>query len=84
MTSALERSHDPDAAVIVLASSTQVWLELHARELGAVGASISLKSALDWVRPAGHITKVGWGPQPMNFSMDPLVKKAPFKVEFKE
>ena len=36
----------------------------------------SLKSALDWVRPAGHITKVGWGPQPMNFSMDPLVKKA--------
>jgi alcohol dehydrogenase/L-iditol 2-dehydrogenase len=27
-------------------------------------------------RPAEHITKVGWGPQPMNFSMDPLVKKA--------
>jgi alcohol dehydrogenase/L-iditol 2-dehydrogenase len=42
----------------------------------STGASISLKSALDWVRPAGHITKVGWGPQPMNFSMDPLVKKA--------
>jgi alcohol dehydrogenase/L-iditol 2-dehydrogenase len=42
----------------------------------STGASISLKSALDWVRPAGQITKVGWGPQPMNFSMDPLVKKA--------
>jgi len=42
----------------------------------STGASISLKSALDWIRPAGQITKVGWGPQPMNFSMDPLVKKA--------
>lgn len=44
--------------------------------IDSTGASISLKSALDWIRPAGHITKVGWGPQPMNFSMDPLVKKA--------
>jgi len=44
--------------------------------IDSTGASISLKSALDWVRPAGQITKVGWGPQPMNFSMDPLVKKA--------
>jgi alcohol dehydrogenase/L-iditol 2-dehydrogenase len=42
----------------------------------ATGASASLKSALDWVRPAGHISKVGWGPQPLSFSMDPLVKKA--------
>jgi len=44
--------------------------------IDSTGASSSLKSALDWIRPAGHITKVGWGPQPMNFSMDPLVKKA--------
>ena len=44
--------------------------------IDSTGASQSLKSALDWVRPAGQITKVGWGPQPMNFSMDPLVKKA--------
>ncbi|MBV8881476.1 MAG: zinc-binding dehydrogenase [Planctomycetaceae bacterium] len=44
--------------------------------IDSTGASASLKSALDWVRPAGHITKVGWGPQPMNFSLDPLVKKA--------
>jgi alcohol dehydrogenase/L-iditol 2-dehydrogenase len=28
------------------------------------------------VRPAGQITKVGWGPQPLNFSLDPLVAKA--------
>jgi L-iditol 2-dehydrogenase len=42
----------------------------------AAGASAALKSALDIVRPAGQITKVGWGPQPLNFSIDPLVQKA--------
>jgi alcohol dehydrogenase/L-iditol 2-dehydrogenase len=44
--------------------------------IDSTGASVSLKNALDWVRPAGQISKVGWGPQPMDFSMDPLVKKA--------
>jgi alcohol dehydrogenase/L-iditol 2-dehydrogenase len=44
--------------------------------IDSTGASGSLKNALDWVRPAGHVTKVGWGPEPMGFSMDPLVKKA--------
>jgi alcohol dehydrogenase/L-iditol 2-dehydrogenase len=42
----------------------------------AAGASPTLKLALDIVRPGGHITKVGWGPQPCNFSLDPLVAKA--------
>lgn len=42
----------------------------------ASGASAALRHALEWVRPDGHITKVGWGPQPMNFSLDPLVQKA--------
>ncbi len=44
--------------------------------IDSTGASGSLRNALEWVRPAGHITKVGWGPQPMDFSMDALVKKA--------
>jgi L-iditol 2-dehydrogenase len=44
--------------------------------IDAAGVSASLKLALDIVRPAGQITKVGWGPQPMNFSLDPLVQKA--------
>ncbi len=44
--------------------------------LDAAGVSASLKLALDIVRPAGQITKVGWGPQPLNFSLDPLVQKA--------
>jgi len=30
---------------------------------------------LDLVRPNGQITKVGWGPQPLGFSLDPLVQK---------
>jgi alcohol dehydrogenase/L-iditol 2-dehydrogenase len=58
----------------------------HVRELGdglgvdlvidAAGVSASLELALEIVRPAGQITKVGWGPQPLNFSLDPLVQKA--------
>jgi L-iditol 2-dehydrogenase len=44
--------------------------------IDAAGASAALKTALEIVRPSGHITKVGWGPQPLNFSLDPLVQKA--------
>ena len=39
-------------------------------------AATRARLALDIVRPAGQITKVGWGPQPLNFSLDPLVQKA--------
>jgi alcohol dehydrogenase/L-iditol 2-dehydrogenase len=42
----------------------------------ATGASESLRLALSLVRPGGQITKVGWGPQPLGFSIDPLVQKA--------
>jgi alcohol dehydrogenase/L-iditol 2-dehydrogenase len=42
----------------------------------AAGASAALQHALRWVRPGGHMTKVGWGPQPLGFSLDPLVQKA--------
>lgn len=41
----------------------------------AAGISATLKIALDLVRPRGQIIKVGWGPQPLNFSLDPLVQK---------
>jgi L-iditol 2-dehydrogenase len=43
--------------------------------IDAAGASIALKIALQLIRPNGHITKVGWGPQPLGFSLDPLVQK---------
>ncbi|WP_145180270.1 zinc-binding dehydrogenase [Gimesia aquarii] len=41
----------------------------------AAGVSITLKKSLDIVRPGGWISKVGWGPQPLGFSLDPLVQK---------
>lgn len=44
--------------------------------IDAAGASATLRIALDLVRPQGHIAKVGWGPQPLGFSLDPLVQKA--------
>jgi len=44
--------------------------------IDAAGVSQSLKDAINIVKPAGTITKVGWGPQPLNYSLDPLVQKA--------
>lgn len=43
--------------------------------IDAAGHSITLKIAMKIVRPNGQITKVGWGPQPLNFSIDPIVQK---------
>lgn len=43
--------------------------------IDAAGVSRTLKVALDVVRPAGWICKVGWGPEPLGFSLDPLVQK---------
>lgn len=43
--------------------------------IDAAGVSRSLQLALEVVRPAGTIVKVGWGPQPLGFSLDPLVAK---------
>jgi alcohol dehydrogenase/L-iditol 2-dehydrogenase len=43
--------------------------------IDAAGVSATLKQAMEVVRPAGHITKVGWGPQPMDYSLDPAVQK---------
>ncbi len=43
--------------------------------IDASGASAALQLALKCVRPNGQIIKVGWGPQPMQFSLDPLVQK---------
>lgn len=44
--------------------------------IDATGAARALQTALAAVRPGGQITKVGWGPQPLDFSLDPLVGKA--------
>ncbi len=44
--------------------------------IDAAGVSATLQLAMECVRPAGQITKVGWGPQPLNYNLDPLVQKA--------
>jgi len=41
----------------------------------AAGASAALRLAMDAVRPAGQIIKVGWGPEPLAFGLDPVVQK---------
>lgn len=43
--------------------------------IDAVGASAVLEPCLRLARPDGQITKVGWGPEPLGFSLDPLVGK---------
>jgi L-iditol 2-dehydrogenase len=42
----------------------------------ATGVSVALQQGLELVRPLGSIVKIGWGPQPLGFSLDPLVQKA--------
>jgi alcohol dehydrogenase/L-iditol 2-dehydrogenase len=42
----------------------------------ATGVSIALQQSMELVRPGGAIAKVGWGPQPLGITLDPLVKKA--------
>lgn len=44
--------------------------------LDAVGVSQTLRQSIDIVRPAGQITKIGWGPAPVGFSLDPIIQKA--------
>lgn len=44
--------------------------------LDAVGVTATLKQSIDVVRPAGQITKIGWGPEPVGITLDPLIQKA--------
>lgn len=42
----------------------------------AVGVQQTLRQSLEMVRPNGQITKIGWGRDPIGFSLDPLIAKA--------
>ncbi len=47
------------------------------------GPAVTLKLSMDAVRPEGQITKIGWGPKPVNLSLDPLIAKSvTFKGHF--
>ena len=43
--------------------------------IDAAGVSAALETALDLARPAGQITKVGWGREPFGRSLDAIVAK---------
>jgi alcohol dehydrogenase/L-iditol 2-dehydrogenase len=62
------------------AEALQAWARERDRAgvdgvVDASGHSAALVEAMDLVRPAGFITKVGWGPQPVSVSIDPIVQK---------
>lgn len=42
----------------------------------AAGSSATLAMSMAMVRRMGQITKVGWGPEPVGISLDPLLSKA--------
>jgi len=47
------------------------------------GPAETLKLSMNAVRPNGQITKIGWGPKPVNFSLDQLIAKSvTFKGHF--
>ena len=70
------------ASALVLAQSPLEWVRSVGDGLGAhlvvdaAGVSETLRLSLELVRPGGQITKVGWGPKPLGFSLDALVQKA--------
>ena len=67
-----------------IAGSEELLETAHAMNAGmgvdsvveASGHSATLKEAIAVVRAGGQICKVGWGPQPLDFNLDPLVQKA--------
>ena len=44
--------------------------------IDTAGVSPALKLSMDLVRPEGQITKIGWDPLPVGFSLDPLISKS--------
>lgn len=44
--------------------------------IDAAGVAASFRLAMEAVRPLGKIAKVGWGPGPLNMSLDPIVQKS--------
>lgn len=42
----------------------------------AAGNSATLKLSMELVARNGQITKIGWGPKPVEFSLDPIIQKA--------
>ena len=44
--------------------------------IDSAGSSETLKLSMDIVRPYGEILKIGWGPKPINYSIDEIIGKS--------
>jgi alcohol dehydrogenase/L-iditol 2-dehydrogenase len=44
--------------------------------VNAAGDAPSLEQSMQMARRLGQITKIGWGPEPVSMSLDPLISKA--------
>jgi len=64
---------EQDPVSIVMDKTQGVGADL---VVNAVGNSASMYQSLQLVRRLGQITKVGWGPEPLNFSLDLLISKS--------
>lgn len=64
-----------DETLVELARGAADGLGAHL-VIDCVGISATLQQSLEVVRPAGQITKIGWGREPVGFSLDPLIQKA--------
>ncbi len=62
-----------DAPAQVLGLTDGVGADL---VVDCAGSSVTLKQSLQMVRRLGQITKVGWGPKPVDFSLDLLLTKS--------
>jgi len=63
--------HDIAAAIADLVGPYGVPLVVD-----AAGNSATLKLSMDLVARNGQITKIGWGPKPVDLSLDPIISKA--------
>ncbi|TCL61786.1 alcohol dehydrogenase/L-iditol 2-dehydrogenase [Hydrogenispora ethanolica] len=43
--------------------------------IDTAGVGPTLKYAMEAVCPSGRITKVGWGPKPLGYTIDPIIQK---------
>ena len=62
---------DPVARIMELTGGLGVPLVMD-----AAGNNAAFKLAMDLVRRNGQITKIGWGPKPLDLSLDPIIAKA--------
>ena len=66
-------SSKEDAAKIIKAIGDGYGVDL---VLDTAGVSPTLALSMEVVRPGGQITKIGWGPKPVGFTLDPIISKS--------